>query len=229
VRRLALVLVLLAGCSVEATVLEDPAGVILGCDQAWTTGVPGAPCSLDGPCDRQTPSDPMCCTDFAYCTEAGLVIDTACDPTCSCQDDRACEYGARICENGVCEACPPPDVCPPCPEGWARLLRNGCESCQCAPPSQCELPGELCPDQASVCYAGASCAEMCDAYTPGCCDNTCAAPGCEGPAPVGCYTDCPVELGCPSICATSACTCDGARWSCDAVCVDDLTISCVYP
>jgi hypothetical protein len=222
----------LAACTAESTVLDAPEGLVLSCDDAWQAGQPGVPCVLDeGPCDRANPVDPTCCTDYAYCTMDGLVMDTVCDPECACVDDSTCEYGVRICElsTGLCEQCPSPDLCPACPDGWTRLQRNGCETCQCAPPSQCERPGDLCDDQQSWCYPGASCAEMCDAFTPGCCANACSAPGCPEPAPVGCFAECPPELGCQTFCATQSCVCDGAQWTCDAICVEDLSVSCVYP
>jgi hypothetical protein len=228
--RWALLLISFAACTQDAQVLDDPAGVVLTCEEAWQSQS-GAPCALDAPCARESPADPMCCTDFAYCAMDGLVTSTTCDPSCGCTADSECEYGVRICNGMTCELCQDPEtVCPPCPVGWERLLRNGCGTCACAPPSECEAPGGLCDDQVSQCYAGAACADMCDAFTPGCCSNACGAPGCADPAPVGCYTDCPVELGCGTgICATERCTCDGARWTCDAVCVDDLNVTCVYP
>jgi hypothetical protein len=227
--RLALLALVLGACTADAVVLDDPKGVVVTCDQAWQAP-PGQPCALAGPCDRDSPFDPTCCTDYAYCAMGTLVVDTACAPSCGCADDRACTYGAQICDADVCIACPSIAACATCPVGWVPLQRNGCPTCACAPPPACDVPGDVCPAAPDeVCYAGASCADKCDASTPGCCSNICAAPGCQGPAPVGCFTDCPPELGCDRVCATAACKCDGAGWTCDAVCVDQVTVSCVYP
>lgn len=123
--------------------------------------------------------------------------------------------------------CPSTASCPACPDGWARLARDGCDTCVCAPPAECEVPGAACAG-AETCYAGAACADGCDAFSEGCCANACESSGCQGPVPVGCQVVCPGELGC-SLCANAACTCSGDRWACDAVCVDELVVTCTYP
>lgn len=219
-------LALLVACTSEHELLDNDDGVITTCDEAWTAGYPGAPCVLDQACDRVTPD--ACCTDFAYCTGDGLVVSTVCMPECGCVDDTACAFGLEMCIDQFCQACPPTDVCAPCPDGWIPLTRNGCPTCQCGPPSECDRPGEVCPDgTADACYDGATCAEGCDAWQPGCCSNTCSAPGCPAPAPVGCFTACPPEANC-QVCATSACECDGQQWVCDAICADDTPLLCSF-
>ncbi len=222
----------LAGCTVERAVLDDPLGVVTSCEEAWEAGQSGVPCAFDGACDRPTPWDPSCCTDFAYCTDDGeLVTSFNCVPDCGCQSDFECDYGLSFCEELRCMACPSTELCGDCDPGWQRLTRNGCETCLCAPPSECAMPGYPCDDQGvEYCAVGAACAPGCDPYAdPGCCANVCATPGCPEPAPLGCWTDCPVELGC-SICATAWCECDGERWVCEAQCVEgSFEPQCTYP
>jgi hypothetical protein len=145
-------------------------------------------------------------------------------------DDTTCEFGVALCLERLCQPCPPPEVCGDCPEGWVHLTRNGCETCQCGPRPECDLPGELCDPGSGVddvCYDGATCAECWDPWQPGCCSNTCSMAGCASPAPVGCFTACPPELNCPS-CATGTCECDGQQWRCDAVCAETPFV-CSFP
>jgi hypothetical protein len=226
-----LLLAALAACTVEHQVLDDPAGVVVTCDEAWL-GQLLAPCAFEGTCDRASPLDPECCTDFAYCSmDDGLVVDTICAPNCGCEGDFECTYGAAYCEGARCVECPPIDFCSDCDPSWTRLTRNGCETCTCAPPSECTFPGVECDDNgAELCYVGAVCANGCDPYLDaGCCANVCSTPGCAEPAPIGCWTDCPVELGC-SICATGWCECDGERWICEPVCLEgSFEAVCTYP
>jgi hypothetical protein len=220
---------LVAACTAERQVLQNPAGVITSCDAVWNGAQKGAPCSFADRCERGTPGDSICCTDLATCVDEVLVLDQTCRTECNCSDDSQCAFGAELCE-GRCFACPSTDVCPPCPDGWVPLQRNGCATCQCGPPPQCDTPGELCDPTGpgTVCYSGASCAEGCGANVPGCCSNTCAALGCSDPAPIGCVTACRPELGC-SLCATSSCSCVDSAWVCDAICVENINGVCSYP
>jgi hypothetical protein len=210
-------------------VLTNPDGVITSCAAVWNGAEKGAPCSFGDRCERATPGDDACCTDLVSCVDDMLVFDQSCRTECNCAVDTECSFGAEICE-GRCVACPSIDVCPPCPTGWVALARNGCPTCQCGPPPQCDVPGDLCDAAApdTVCYAGASCAEGCDAKVPGCCSNACATRGCPEQAPVGCVTECQPGMGC-ALCATSSCSCVDGAWSCDQVCVDNLASVCVYP
>ena len=226
--RLALALAALAACTVERDVLVDPAGVVTSCDEAQTAA-PGMPCAFDGTCDWTSPELPGCCTQYAYCTDDGLVADVFCDPSCACRDDAACAFGLEICDGQRCAPCPSTDVCPPCPDGWRRLLRNGCETCECAPAAECDAPGAPCASPEEICYAGATCAAGCtDPAQPGCCANACSAPGCEAPAPVGCLMACADPDGCMT-CAADRCECVDGAWQCDAICVGDVAVSCFFP
>lgn len=221
--RLALAL-LGVGCGFEREVLSNPAGVVASCEDAWRSGTSGAPCAFEGTCARATPLDPDCCTDFAYCAGA-LVVDTSCAPGCGCEVDADCVPGLSICAAPECVACPSEALCEPCPEGWERLERNGCPTCRCAPPSQCEP--EVAPCVEGECYPGSSCAEGCDPDQDACCANVCAAPGCEGPAPVGCLTACTDATG--GLCATSTCACEDGAWTCASVPVGRIDAPCVFP
>jgi len=231
--RLAVALALLTACTVEHQVLDDPSGVVTSCDEAWTVGQTGAPCAFEAPCDQSDPFDPMCCTDYAYCSSEGLVMDIVCDPSCGCDLDEQCTFGAAICEDRRCVDCPPTDLCGACPDGWVPLTRNGCPTCQCAPPSECDFPGDSCDPGGTtgeICYGGQTCAEGCDGTQPGCCSNACSAAGCPDRAPVGCFMECPSASPC-TLCAAGTCECDGVAWQCTAVCVEDLavTFTCTYP
>jgi hypothetical protein len=223
-----LLLLGLAACTAERQVLDNPAGVLTSCDQAWNGG-PGIPCSFTDRCMRASPAEPACCTDLAACVSGTLELSQSCRPECNCTSDSACIFGQAICE-GRCQACPPTDFCSPCPPGWVPLARNGCPTCRCGPPPGCDMPELPCDaaDPTILCYAGASCADGCDASVPGCCSNTCAAGGCAEPAPIGCFTNCPDGSNC-GLCATERCSCTNGVWECTAVCAENVTISCQYP
>jgi hypothetical protein len=216
--------VLLVACTDERRVLEDPEGLVSSCANAFAEPA-GAPCVLAGRCERAASSNPLCCTEVATCSAHALVLTTECDPACDCDSDGDCPFGQATCGEIRCEPCAPTSLCPACPAGWVRLERNGCDTCQCGPPSACMTPGEACgADQ--VCYAGQSCASGCDATVEGCCSNACAASGCLGDAPVGCHTPC--TDGCTS-CATSTCRCEARTWVCDSICAEDVPLVCTYP
>jgi hypothetical protein len=232
VKALAVAATLLAACTFQQQVLDDPEGVVTNCDEAWL-GFEAAPCAFDTLCERPSPIDPACCTDYAYCTEDGLFFAESCADSCGCRSDLECNYGEAICESTLCEPCPDTTLCERCPDGWLPLLRNGCPTCACAPPSECELddPGQPCdPDgnTGEVCYAGSRCADGCDASQAGCCANACSVPGCEGSAPMGCLMDCDPGQGC-GLCAADYCECDGVTWSCIPVCVEELQVTCQFP
>jgi hypothetical protein len=231
--QLASVLLLWGACTVERTLLDNPHGIITSCRDAWEQGTPGAPCALDAPCARPSPDESACCTDTASCPAGALWLERACRPECACRDDAQCAFGRTICVDLRCQACPPTDVCAPCPPRWVRLTRNGCATCQCGPPSQCDHPMEPCMDGGSagrpgICYPGESCAAGCDPWQPGCCSNACSQEGCAMPAPLGCLTECPPDVACGA-CAADSCECDGARWMCAPICADDLSFTCAHP
>jgi hypothetical protein len=217
------------GCTSEQAVLE--VSQVTSCDGAWLATA-GAACAFAGTCNRVDPADPVCCTDTAYCNNGALVADRACNPDCTgCADDRECAPGAAICTAGHCTPCPSTINCQACPQGWQRLERNGCATCDCAPPSQCN-PGPTVPGTTNgcvlpeVCYPGKRCTPGC---APGddCCANTCSAPGCPGPAPVGCFMPC-VNMPCMQ-CAAESCECmPNGSWFCTPRCVDNepVNVSC---
>jgi hypothetical protein len=158
-------------------------------------------CEFDGVCtwsDAADPNGAACCTYFAVCNEGRLLVESMC-----------------------------PMECTDCPMGTVPLRQNGCATCTCAPPSQCDdIDGMAC-DPSLTCYRGQVCA---DATMPGQldgCANVCAAPGCAEPAPLGCRMDCPMELGCAT-CMATACTCDAGVWSCAPVC-SDVVGPCFLP
>ncbi len=214
----------LAGCGVEREVLRNPTEVVTTCADAWRVGVNGGSCAFEGTCSRPSPLAPDCCTDYAYCAGSSLVLSDSCSEGCGCISDDDCVSGASICAEGACVACPGEALCAPCPEGWERLSRNGCATCQCAPPSECGPTAEC---EVGTCYPGASCADGCDAEHEGCCANVCAEEGCASPAPLGCVTAC--TDGSEGWCATSFCACAAGAWVCEAIAIDELDVSCSFP
>lgn len=222
-----------AACTVERQVLggDDP---LASCTDVWARGAPGDSCTFSDPCSRETPEQPMCCLDYAYCRSGALVMDTTCNPDCAtCVDDHSCAFGAAICNGTVCEPCPPSDptgqTCQvSCPPNWGFLSRNGCGTCECAPRSECSLtdPTTCAADpNGERCYAGFPNPLGCAPDDDGCQVNVCSAPGCSEPAPLGCFTTC--TLPACTQCATTACDCDPATgtWRCEQVCVDDAPVN----
>ena len=229
-RRRLLLFALLLACNVDRRALDVADGrVVATCDEAFRWGM-GTACVLDEPCSRETLDESDCCTDIAVCTGGVLLIEQRCDPVCSCTSDERCAFGRSVCVDSRCQDCPSLRACNPCPPGWVNLTRNGCPTCRCGPPSQCDAPERPCdpasPDR--VCYAGATCAEECDATQPGCCSNACAAPGCTGPAPTGCVMPCPPGEPC-AVCAAIACECDGVEWRCRPACARGASLTCRVP
>lgn len=222
---------ILAGCAAERVIVEDPAGVVTSCDEVWRMGSSGAPCAFVGGCERPLPYQPECCTDYAYCGDDGLVMDTVCDEGCGCGIDFDCPYGEAVCESPTCVPCPRTELCGECPPGFVPLVRNGCATCTCAPPPECEAAYAYypydCADPGEMCYAGSVCADGCDPFTAGCCANTCSAAGCAGPAPLGCFTPCVDGTG--DGCATVACECVQGSWSCESAPAPGLATTCVWP
>lgn len=232
----------LAGCTVEHQVLNGDDVPVTTCEQVWLTGAPGDPCALTSQCTRDSPTDPMCCFDYAYCRMGALVMDTTCNPDCSsCADDHGCVEGAAVCNGMACEPCAPPNpggMCAQCPPGWVNMTRNGCMTCECAPPSECDPinpdgTGVMCQDpndpNGGECYPGMRFADPgCAPDDPGCFANVCSISGCQGPAPLGCFTSCddPAMPPCAQ-CATTACECDPGTgtWACAQICLDQTPVS----
>lgn len=210
----------LAACVTEdADVLVD-GQPLTSCDQVAQRTSDDQACTFTGVCALAAPTDPVCCQVLASCAGGTLRLDRYCEPGCAeCADDTQCVAGATLCEANRCVACPDPSTCAawPCPPGLVPLVRNGCETCTCAPPSECGLDPTQCMGEA--CYPGMVCAPGCAPGDPSCCANVCAPPGCASPAPLGCDTTCPPAMGCPDdTCVTGACECMGDTWVCTPVC-----------
>ena len=138
----------------------------------------------------------------------------------ACTKDETC--GSRsICSGGRCSPCPDPSSCPT-PLNQEPLRRNGCAMCEFAPASQCAVPADCA--SGAECVRGVRCAAGCTEIS--CCANTCAAPGCKGPAPVGCAMTCESFLGCTT-CVASKCRCNAGSWECVAGCTShDFVAGC---
>jgi len=197
------------------------------CERAFREGFTGAPCvGLAAGCRRER----GCCVDEAYCDAGRLYLfDDMCDACGRCALDQDCAPG-RICLAGAgfCVDCPGVPECPPCPPALVPVTRNGCETCECMPPSQCGSD-EDCGDPALArCVPGAVC--VCD--EPGtCCANACASATCRapGPPPEGCVGPCD-EPGCPTgLCRRLRCACDADAGVCDLECAVELDPSCPPP
>jgi hypothetical protein len=206
-----------AACTNPVPVLELRS--ILDCEQA-RLGADGDSCALPEACLWSEPSvGGGCCTVRAACRQFELAIETGCGSTCDAcpRGDLDCPFGAALCLGGLCTPCPRTDGCPPCPAGWVPFGRNGCPTCECTPPSQCDVfvPASCpAPDR---CYIGAFCAEGCDAFD--CCVNVCSNGDCIPIAFEGCPVPCTRTPGCSS-CALEQCEClPGGTWSCRERCV----------
>jgi hypothetical protein len=214
------------GCTVSRDVLVD---MVTTCPAALA-GEPGELCAFDGLCSEQSPGGSAnCCQDTAYCANGRLVVAHDCNPDCTpCVDDHQCQRGAAICDGKVCEPCTANPICPTaCPAGWVHLQRNGCETCDCAPPRTCDATMPACAS--GLCYPGAACAAGCAPGDSGCCADECAMPGCPLPVPTGCLATCPPTMTGCQVCATDACTCMAGKWQCTIVCAPGLHSSCIAP
>ncbi len=218
-RRRALLLLIVAGCTVEQTVLisaPDARIDVRDCPAAFAAGE-GSTCELPDVCVRAAADDPLCCKEVAVCKDGKLHHDRGCDPSCvPCLSDRDCPFGKSICEVNRCVPCPPTGACAACADGFAPLSRNGCATCFCAPKTQCTDPGGC--GAGAACYVGADCVPGC-AGDLACCANVCAVdqPACPLPAPLGCAVPCPVELGCDR-CVAVGCDCVEGHWACKPTC-----------
>jgi hypothetical protein len=187
-------------------------------------------CAFTGVCALPLPAAPACCSEIVTCSGGVLGVHLYCADTCvTCTGDLDCPRGESLCDGEQCAACPDPRACAPCAMGTTQLVRNGCATCECGPPSECEPADNTGCDPGDMlrCYPGQRCLAGCQPGESGCCINACALPGCASPAPLGCDTPCPIELGCQS-CQAAACRCDGMAWTCDAVCAP-ATGACFFP
>ncbi len=202
--------------------------VLVACEEAALRVSDRQACAFVSGCAIPSRDEPRCCTDIVTCADGALTVQQYCAASCAtCGADRECEPGRSLCDGDVCVACPDPATCMGCAPGVTPIVRNGCTTCECGPPSECELDAPACgPMGVLTCYPGQRCGAGCRPDEPGCCLNVCSPPGCSSPAPLGCDTPCPPNAGCMS-CQTSACRCDGMTWSCDAVCAD-RTDACFF-
>ena len=216
----------LAACTVDATVLAAlDAGGARDCVQAWAAGA-GTACAGELLCDRPSPASPSCCTQYLYCSGDKLVGEESCPFCAPCTSDLECEFALALCVADQCERCPPEDVCPPCEDGFVPLLRNGCNTCFCAPPSECSDPSDCLPPE--MCYQGMTCAKDCALDDMTCCANACASadPPCLERAPIGCAMAC-ADLGLPCpLCAAASCECVLGEWRCTPICSFTINDSC---
>ncbi len=218
----------LLACALASCVAADAPVLTAGptlttCAQVEARANDLQPCDFDGVCSWSDPVNPdgtTCCTYFAVCAEQRLVIEPMCAPGCqACMTDGNCPSGEAWCTGSTCTACPPPDMCPPCPMGTVPIVRNGCPTCTCAPASECIDPASCDAPVGEQCYRGQVCSDGCAPGDAGCCANVCAAPGCSEPAPQGCRMDCLMDPNCPQCMATD-CVCTNGLWSCTPVCSD---------
>lgn len=221
----------LAGCvALDADVLTV-GPVLADCMAVLGRASDQQACGFAGVCSWPAATDPTCCQVLAICERGTLAIEQYCDPSCrTCAADRECPVGVAVCDGDACVACPDPTTCAPCAAGTTPVARNGCATCLCAPPSECggdpAGPGG-CAVPGETCYPGLVCADGCGPGDPSCCANVCAADGCPVPAPLGCDTRCPPELGCQE-CVTGACECGAGQWTCTPICAP-MTGRCFQP
>jgi hypothetical protein len=213
--RRALLMLLLCGCELPSrdvlttNPVKPPPGPFIDCASAIAKGQVGDSCiGLPELCVEDTSA---CCKTMLACDKLTITsITRDCSTCASCAADKECS-GTDYCVNKVCEPCEA-RVCPACPSPFVRVLRNGCDTCDCAPP-----PCGTCAGT-QKCAQGAYCQPACDG--PECCASFCAEGGCASPDPEGCSTDCGAQ-SC-ALCRASACQCLGGKWSCSAVCAEDL-------
>ena len=220
-------------CTTRRAALLSPDGgpepttpPITVCEEAFFAAE-GMPCAGF---DRCSLPRGACCLQETVC-DAGVIVQLPpfCDPECiDCSIDDACPPG-RICDGTQCVGCPrdPSGApCPACPDGLVPVVRNGCETCECMPQSECRIREDCGPEL--ECYPGQVCMPGCDMRAE-CCANVCGPPECPYPAPLGCITECPPELACEGPCVTARCSCDGTLWTCEPTCAPpDLVPMCAF-
>ncbi|HVV84969.1 MAG TPA: hypothetical protein VHE35_18020 [Kofleriaceae bacterium] len=219
----------LAACVTTESDLLVVGPVLRSCDEAATRVSDHQACAFVDACALPLPEAPSCCAELVTCTGGTLSVASYCDSACvACAGDRDCPAGERLCDGTVCVPCTDPQACAPCADGTVPVVRNDCSTCECGPASQCNPdPGAPACADAEQCYPGQRCGAGCQPDEPGCCLDVCAQPGCASPAPLGCDTPCPPELGCET-CQATGCRCDGMVWTCDAVCAP-TTNACFFP
>lgn len=229
-RPAALAVLTLTACVAADQPVLTAGPTLTSCDAVLTRTSDLQACDFDGVCSWSDPADPdgmACCTYFAVCAEGRLLVEPMCPGDCqACTQDDQCPAGVAWCDGVSCTTCPDSSMCADCAPGTVPIERNGCNTCACAPPSQCSDPlGCTGPDES--CYRGQVCADGCAPGELTCCANVCAAPGCSEPAPLGCLTDCPMDMSCLQ-CMASGCACSNGVWQCTAVC-SDVVGPCFVP
>jgi hypothetical protein len=132
-----------------------------------------------------------------------------------CSEHANCPASYR-CSDYQCVACEPtpPECTSVCANGFSPqvLSRNGCQVCECVPPSECTMDGDCAGTE--LCYAGAQCEEGCT--TPDCCfGNQCSPAGCAGSAAPSCLVvGCQGGGECLAACDRVSCECNGQAWDC---------------
>lgn len=199
---------LVVGCSLPAGELLTP-GVPPGplwvdCEAALRSARVGDACSGITSCSA---ADAGCCVEQVRCSSGVISLVTRdCTACGTCAEDREC--GTREwCVAGRCQSCPEVTNCRACLLPQVQLMRNGCRTCDCGPPSECGGCGERACVESRYCQAGCSGA--------GCCVLQCEAPSC-GPGVVGCAMPCGA-VPC-RFCVASRCVCEAGSWRCEPVC-----------
>ena len=151
------------------------------------------------------------CTKKASCFNGRLSFSESCPGTCPCQEDSACGP-SEWCVDAGCQTCDEPLECPPCPSAMEHITRNGCRTCDCGPPSQCErcLTNESC-EASRYCLSGCV-GDLCCVQQ--CTDNSC------GRNPEGCSMDCG-SLSCGGDCFAEKCGCTPEGYRCVPRCSPD--------
>ncbi|MCA9605504.1 MAG: hypothetical protein KC619_07905 [Myxococcales bacterium] len=225
-RGIAILFVLLGACRGERAVVlappepPMPPPPISTCEEALDVGMEGDDCEgLEMGCIRDT----GCCFEHVFCELGHLVRFEDCGGCVDCTIDRDCGPGLWCLPGGLCAPCPPPEDCPPCPDGLTPLVRNECPTCECVPPSECEIDEECGDPMLYQCAIGAFC--VCE--DPGCCTNTCAPRDCSPPEPPpeGCVVPCD-DPACPGFCRNIGCRCEADAWVCDVECAFDAMPDC---
>jgi hypothetical protein len=207
----ALAVMVLCTCALpERDVLSRSSTSFTNCDDALTRARVGELCVGLASCAR----DNGCCREALECTN-GIITSVKRDCTScpACEKESDCNLKSW-CLGNHCEPCPLAVECPPCPAPFVQFVRNGCATCECGPPSNCEACSG-----AEVCRAAQYCVDGCVGEV--CCVQRCSVPLCSTPNPEGCSTDCGTTSCGP--CVARNCQCAGGTWVCERACAPEVT------
>lgn len=138
------IVAMVAGCVTADGDVLSVGALLTNCEQVPGRQSDDQACNFTEVCAVPDPRDPACCQTFVSCRDGLLQFDPYCSPNCrSCVDDSACPPGMAVCDGNQCVACTDPGMCEPCPAGLAPLVRNGCRTCACAPPTECAVGGPV--------------------------------------------------------------------------------------